>query len=92
MTNLPSILSKIPGVPYGARPDKQGVDNHCEAARGDDSDEQILLKLHNALDLTEAYLKRIDRADSTGSTAIGLLLELRRNIITQTASVQLHQL
>ena len=92
MTNLPSILSKIPRVPQGAQPDKQMVDNHCEVARGADSDEQILLKLHDALDLTEAYLKRVTGADFNDSTAIELLIELRRNIITQTANVRPHQL
>ena len=92
MTNLPFNIKQDSTRPHGARPDKQIVDNHCEAARGADSDEQILLKLHDALDLTEAYPKRIARADSTGSTAIRLLIELRRNIITETANVQTHQL
>ncbi len=56
--------------------------NHIESQRGR-SDEEILRRLHDVLDLAEAYLKRITKPDPCEANPVDLLLRLRQSVTAQ---------
>ncbi|UCC31779.1 MAG: hypothetical protein JSU86_05780 [Phycisphaerales bacterium] len=56
--------------------------NHIES-QGDHSDEEILRKLHDALDLAEACLKRITKPNASETNPVDLLLRLRQSVAAQ---------
>jgi hypothetical protein len=56
--------------------------NDIESKPGDPH-EQILRELHDALDLTEAHLKRIATFNRDGGRVVDLLVQLRREINMQ---------
>lgn len=68
--------------PQGVRPNEAKKMNHIESQRGH-SDEEILRKFHDALDLAEAYLKLITKPNACDANPVDLLLRLRESVTAQ---------
>ena len=68
--------------PQGARP-KRGKKMNDVQSGPDHSDEEILRNFHDALDLAEAYLKRITKPNACEANSVDLLLRLRQSVTAQ---------
>lgn len=67
--------------PQGTKPRDEPKMSDMES-KPSEPHEETLRELHDALDLTEAHLKRIAAFDHDGAQVVDLVVQLRQRIIT----------